>query len=328
MGWNAGMRGASAVTGVILQICQVAVVAGLSPLLTGFIAKTEALLQSRRGPSVIQPYRDLLKLSRKGMTVPQTANWPYFIGPVIAVAAYLTVPLLIPVLTAFPLPLATMGDVLGGAFILTLAAVAIAIAATDSGGVYPGLGSSRAMTFGALAEPTLVFVFFTIALLTSTDNPFVLNHSLQAAIGQEFRGSHLLVCAAFFMMLLLETGRIPIESASSTLEFGMIDDARTLEHSGPLFALMRWGGMLKQAILYVVFLNVLLLPWGVATTSSPAAVALALLFLSAKAAGLAIVIVIIESSFAKLRLFRITEFMGAGFILSVLAILVFYFGGD
>ncbi len=322
------MRGASAVTGVILQICQVAVVAGLSPLLTGFIAKTEALLQSRRGPSVIQPYRDLLKLSRKGMTVPQTANWPYFIGPVIAVAAYLTVPLLIPVLTAFPLPLATMGDVLGGAFILTLAAVAIAIAATDSGGVYPGLGSSRAMTFGALAEPTLVFVFFTIALLTSTDNPFVLNHSLQAAIGQEFRGSHLLVCAAFFMMLLLETGRIPIESASSTLEFGMIDDARTLEHSGPLFALMRWGGMLKQAILYVVFLNVLLLPWGVATTSSPAAVALALLFLSAKAAGLAIVIVIIESSFAKLRLFRITEFMGAGFILSVLAILVFYFGGD
>lgn len=313
---------------VILQVCQVGAVAGLSPLLTGFIAKTEALLQSRRGPSVIQPYRDLIKLARKGMTVPDTANWPYFIGPVAAVAAYLTVPLLIPVLTAFPLPLATMGDVLGGAFILALAAIALGIAATDSGGVYPGLGSSRAMTFGALAEPTLVFVFFTIALLTSTDNPYVLNHTLQAALGQEFRGSHLLACAAFFMMLLLETGRIPIESASSTLELGMIDDARALEHSGPLFALMRWGGMLKQAILYVVFLDVLLIPWGVATTPNLSAVALAVLFLCLKAAGLAIVIVVIESSFAKLRLFRITEFMGAGFILSVLAILVFYFGGD
>lgn len=313
---------------VILQVCQVGAVAGLSPLLTGFIAKTEALLQSRRGPSVIQPYRDLIKLARKGMTVPDTANWPYFIGPVAAVAAYLTVPLLIPVLTAFPLPLATMGDVLGGAFILALAAIALGIAATNSGGVYPGLGSSRAMTFGALAEPTLVFVFFTIALLTSTDNPYVLNHTLQAALGQEFRGSHLLACAAFFMMLLLETGRIPIESASSTLELGMIDDARALEHSGPLFALMRWGGMLKQAILYVVFLDVLLIPWGVATTPTLSAVALAVLFLCLKAAELAIVIVVIKSSFAKLRLFRITEFMGAGFILSVLAILVFYFGGD
>lgn len=314
--------------GVILQIGQVSTVALLGPLLTGFIAKLEALLQSRRGPSVLQPYRDLYKLARKGMTIPHTAHWAYFAGPVVAVAAYLTVPLLIPVLTAFPLPLATMGDVLGGAFLLTLAGIAVAIAATDSGAIYPGLGSSRAMTFGALAEPTLIFVFFTIALLTATDNPYVLNHSLQSALGQEFRASHLLAGAAFFMMLLLETGRIPIESASSTLELGMIDDARTLEHSGPLLALLRWGSMMKQAILYVVFLNVLLVPWGVATVAAPGPLLLALLLLCVKAAGLAVIIVVIETSFAKLRLFRITEFMGAGFILSILAILVFYFGGD
>lgn len=315
-------------TGAVLQVCQVATVALLSPLLSGFIAQVEAWLQSRRGPSVFQPYRDLVKLARKGMTVPETATWPYFVGPVIAVAAYLTVPLLIPVLTAFPLPLGAMGDVLGGAFLLTLAAVMIAVAATDSGALYPGLGSSRAMTFGALAEPTLIFVFFTIALLTGTDNPYVLNQSLQSSLGQEFRASHLLASAAFFMMLLLETGRIPIESASGTLEFGMIDDARTLEHSGPLFALLRWGSMLKQAILYVVFLNVLIVPWGVASQAAPLPILVALLLLMAKAAVLGLVIVVIESSFAKLRLFRITEFMGAGFILAVLAILVFYFGRD
>ncbi|MHB8718427.1 MAG: respiratory chain complex I subunit 1 family protein [Candidatus Dormibacteria bacterium] len=314
--------------GVAVQVLQVAVVAGLSPLLSGVIAKLEALLQSRRGPSPLQPYRDLAKLARKGMTIPETANWPFFAAPVMAVAAYLTVPLLIPVVTGFPLPLGTMGDVLGGAFLLTLAGVLVAVAASDSGALYPGLGSSRAMTFGALAEPTLIFVFFTIALLTGTDNPYVLNQSLQSALGQEFRASHLLACAAFFMMLLLETGRVPIESASSTLEFGMIDDARTLEHSGPLFALLRWGSMLKQAILYVVFLNVLLVPWGVASTFAPTGIVISLLLLMVKAGTLALVIVIIESTFAKLRLYRITEFMGAGLILSVLAVLVFYFGGD
>lgn len=312
---------------VLLQACQVLSVALLSPLLSGFIAKVEAWIQSRRGPSLVQPYRDLYKLVRKGMTVPETARWVYFAGPVVAVSGYLTVPLLIPVLTAFPLPLATMGDVLGGAFILTLSGVAVAAAGTDSGGVYPGLGSSRSMTFGALAEPTLIFVFFTIALLTQTDNPYVLNASLQHSATQVFRSSHLLAVAAFFLMLLLETGRIPIESGSGTMEFGMIDDARTLEHSGPLLALLKWGSAMKQFILYTVFLNVLILPWGVATSASPAAVLLSLLLLLLKMAALGLVIVAIESSFAKLRLFRITEFMAVGFILAVFAILAFYFGG-
>lgn len=311
----------------LLQVFQVGTVAFFSPLLAGFIAKIEAWVQSRRGPSFIQPYRDLVKLTRKGMTVPVTATFPYFVGPVLAVASYLTVPLLLPVLTGFPLPLATMGDVLGGAFLLSLAGVSIAVAATDSGALYPGLGSSRAMTFGALAEPTLIFVFFTIALLTQTDNPFVLNGALQHSWADEFRASHILATVAFFMMLLVETGRIPIESASSTLEFGMIDDARTLEHSGPLFALMRWGSMMKQFILYTIFLNVLLVPWGVATTTSALPVLLSLLLLLAKMAGLGLVMVIIESSFAKLRLFRITEFMGVGLIVAVIAILIFYFGG-
>ncbi|MGH7912867.1 MAG: respiratory chain complex I subunit 1 family protein [Candidatus Dormibacteraceae bacterium] len=312
---------------LLLQACQVLTVALLSPLLQGAIAKGEALLQSRRGPSVIQPYRDLVKLARKGMTIPETASWAYLLGPVVAVAAYLAVPLLLPVLTAFPLPLATAGDVLGGAFLLSLAAVSVATAAADSGAPYTGLGSSRTMTFAALAEPTLIFVFFTIALLTATDNPFVMNQAMQSSWGEEFRASHALATAAFFMMLLLETGRIPIESGSATLELGMIDEARTLEHSGPLFGLLRWGGMLKQLILYTIFLNVLIAPWGVATNGDVLTVLLALGSFLLKLAVLAVIVVGIESAFAKLRLFRITEFMGAGFILAVLAILVFYFGG-
>jgi formate hydrogenlyase subunit 4 len=125
-------------------------------------------------------------------------------------------------------------------------------------------------------------------------------------------------------MLLVDTGRVPIESQSSTLEFGMIDDARLFEHSGPAMALFKWASSMKQFLLYVVFLNVLVVPWGLAGERGAGGVLLALVVLLAKMLGLGLVIVVIESSVAKLRLFRIPDFMGAGFVLSVLAILVFY----
>ena len=125
-------------------------------------------------------------------------------------------------------------------------------------------------------------------------------------------------------MLLVDTGRVPIESQGSTLEFGMIDEARLFEHSGPALALFRWASTMKQFLLYVVFLNVLVVPWGLAADRRVGSVLLALLWLLVKMIGLGMVMVVIESSFAKLRLFRIPDFMGAGFVMSVLAILVFY----
>jgi formate hydrogenlyase subunit 4 len=125
-------------------------------------------------------------------------------------------------------------------------------------------------------------------------------------------------------MLLVDTGRVPIESQSSTLEFGMIDEARLFEHSGPAMALFKWAASMKQFLLYVVFLNVLVVPWGLADERSARGVLPAIVLLLLKMLGLGLVIVVIESSVAKLRLFRIPDFMGAGFVLSVLAILVFY----
>jgi formate hydrogenlyase subunit 4 len=307
-----------------IQACQVVSMLVFAPLIGGVIAKVEARIQFRTGPSPLQPYYDIAKFFRKESLRPHTAS-PFFeVAPVIAVAAYCSIALLIPILTSFPLPLGTAGDILGGALLFGLAGFVTALAGVDSGSVYAGIGSSRTQSVATLVEPTLIFVFFTVALVSGTDLPYALNATLQDSASQYFRPSHLLAAAAFFLMLLVDTGRVPIESQTSTLEFGMIDDARLFEHSGPAMALFKWASSMKQFLLYVVFLNVLVVPWGLADARGAGGVLVALLLLLAKMVGLGLVIVVIESSMAKLRLFRIPDFMGAGFVLSVLAILVFY----
>lgn len=311
----------------VLQLCQMLTLLVFAPLLSGVISRLEAIIQSRRGPSIFQPYYDIAKYFRKETLLPEHASWPFRAAPYVAFTAYLSVALLIPVLTNFPLPLGYMGDILGGAFLLALASFAVGLAALDTGSPYTGLGSSRATSFSTLIEPTLIFVFFTVVLISHTDNPYAMNATLRASTEQVFRPSHLLATAAFFLMMLADTGRIPVESSASTLEFGMIDEARLFEHSGPAMALLRWGSAMKQFLLYVIFINILLLPWGVAGSGAVGVVALALATLLLKMLAVALVVVGIESSFAKLRLFKITEFMAAGFILAVLAILDAYLGG-
>ena len=322
------MRGGSvALPPVALQFLQVAALLIFSPLINGVISRAEAILQARKGPSVLQPYYDIHKMLRKGRSVPEDASWVYFVAPYAAFASYMTIAMLIPVLTSFLLPLGYMGDILGGAFLFSLAAFFIALAGLDSGSPYSGLGASRAMMVAVLVEPTLIFVFFTVALISKTDLPYVMGESLRGSWTTVFSVSHFLSVAAFFLMILVDTGRIPIESSSSTLEFGMIDEARIFEHSGPEAALLKWGSAMKQFLLYVIFLNVLVVPWGLSADGKPLTVLLALVLLLAKMMVVAVVVVGIESSFAKLRLSKIPEFMGAGFILSVLAIVTFYLGG-
>jgi len=308
-----------------IQFFQVGTVLFLSPLVTGVIARLEAIVQMRRGPSVLQPYYDIAKLFRKETVLPEEAGPVFRAGPYVAFAGYATVPLLIPVLTTFPLPLGYMGDILGGGFILAMASFAVSLAAIDSGSPYAQLGSSRLRSFGALGEPTILFVIFTVALTTHTDLPYALVATLKSSTVEIFRPSHLLAAAAFFMVLLAETGRIPVESHGGTLEFGMIEEARTLEHSGPGFALLRWGSSMKQLVLLVIFANVLVLPWGLAKDGRLDHLIYAILFLLAKAIGVGIVIVAIESSFAKLRLYKIPEFTVASFLLAVLAVVTFVF---
>ena len=246
---------------VVLQICQVLAVLLLAPLLQGIILQFEERVQLAQGPGIFQPYRDLWKLFHKQIVVPETASWIYWIAPFVAFTAMLTVPILIPVLTDFPLPLSDMGDILGGGLILTLGSFMIVLAGLDTGSAYGGIGSSRAVMVAILAEPTLILVFVGITLLAKAMLPFVVNHLLVGSPALYLGPAHLFLIAAFFTLLIVETDRLPIHS-STHIEVYMIEEARILEYSGPLLAILRWASMMKQFILYTIFCNVLLIPWG------------------------------------------------------------------
>lgn len=310
-----------------VQALQVLTVLLGAPGVNGVIARIETRLQGRRGTRVLQPYYDIGKLFRKEALAPVGASWVFLAAPLAALTCYLTVPLLIPVLTTFPLPLATMGDILGGGFILALASFLVAIAAAGTGSPYAQIGASRAKTFAAITEPVVLFVVFTVALVTGTDLPYALAKTVVGSADQIVRPAHVLASVALFMVILYETGRIPVETHTGTNEFGMIEEARSFEHSGPYLALLRWGSTMKQLILFVILINVFIAPWGLASDATLLAVVLAILALLGKSVVLGGVIAVIDNSFAKLRLFKITEFVSAAFMLAVLAVFTLYLGG-
>jgi len=311
---------------VLIQTLQVLTIVVFAPLVSGFIAHVEARIQGRRGPRILQVYYDISKLFSKETLVPEDASWVFVAGPVVAFGCYMLVPLLIPVLTAYPLPLGYMGDILGGGFILALGSFAVSLAGTETNAPYAQLGTSRAMTFGALIEPTILFVTFTVAVLTGTDLPYFEAAAARASAASALRPAHLLAVLAFFLVVLNDTGRIPVESPSSTIELGMIDEGRTLEHSGPPFALLRWGSAMKQLVLYVILINVFAAPWGLAGTRDAGAVLVAIPIFIGKAMAVGALFAVIDASFSKLRLFKLTEFTAAAFLAAVLAVLVSILG--
>ncbi|MGA7453091.1 MAG: NADH-quinone oxidoreductase subunit H [Rhodoplanes sp.] len=305
---------------IILQACQVLTVLAFAPLLQGVIVQFEERVQQAQGPGIFQPYRDLWKLFHKQIVVPQTASWIYWIAPFVAFAAMLTVPILIPVLTDFPLPLSDMGDILGGGLILTLGSFMIVLAGLDSGSAYGGIGSSRAVMLGILAEPTLILVFVGITLLAKAMLPFVVNHLLVANPSVYWSPAHLFLIAAFFVLLLVETDRVPIHS-STHIEIYMIEEARILEYSGPLLALLKWASMMKQFILYTIFSNVLLLPWGLSQKGEALGIVGSIAALAAKFLVVAIAVVFTETAQSRLRFYRYQELLAASFVFAVLAII-------
>ena len=310
-------------TGV--QALQVLTILLGGPLVSGVISHVEARLQGRRGPRILQPYYDIIKLFGKETLVTDQSSWVFLAAPVVAFSCYLTVPLLIPVLTTYPLPLGYMGDILGGGFVLALAGFSVALAGAESGAPYAQMGSSRAMTFGALIEPTILFVVFAVGLITSTDLPYALAATVRSS-PQILRPGHVLAAVAFFLVVLVDTGRIPVETHSGTLEFGMIDEARTLEHSGPALALLKWGSTMKQLILYTILIDVFVAPFGLSSNGAPLSVVGAIAALLGKAMVVGAVFAAIDNLFSKLRLFKIAEFLMAAFGIALLAVIVFYVG--
>jgi formate hydrogenlyase subunit 4 len=305
---------------ILLQIGQVAAVLALAPLLQGIILQLEERVQRAQGPGIFQPYRDLRKLFQKQIVVPDTASWFFWVVPIVSFVTVLTVPILIPVLTNYPLPLSNMGDLLGGGLILTLGSFMITLAGTESGSAYGGLGASRTVMIGILAEPTLILVFVGITLLARSMLPFVVNHLLVGNWAVYFSPAHVFIVAAFFVLLLVETDRLPIHS-STHIEVYMIEEARILEYSGPLLALIKWASMMKQFILYTIFCNVLILPWALSLHGSAIGALGAAAGLLIKFTLVGCAVVVVETVQSRLRFYRYQEPLAASFLLAILSII-------
>jgi formate hydrogenlyase subunit 4 len=306
---------------ILFNLLQVAVVLFFAPLVSGVLSRLKEIVQSKRGPSIFQPYLDLWKLFHKDEVVSEQASWIFRVTPYVVFVAPIFVTTLIPVLTSYPLFFAFMGDMLGGGFVLALGGFFAALAAVDTANPYGPMGASRTRMVGFLAEPVFMIVFFTVSFVAGSTIPYIVQKHWITPLANFFAPSHILLVIAFIMLILAEAGRIPVDNPTGHFELAMIDESKSLEYSGVGMALIKWGGQMKFFVLICILLNVLATPWGLAGGRSAAEVLLAIPLLLLKTLLFLLVMVEIESSLAKLRLFRVSEFLGAAFATSVVAMI-------
>jgi formate hydrogenlyase subunit 4 len=309
------------------NLLQVLFVLAFAPLYAGVLTRLKEMVQSKRGPSVVQPYRDIWKLFHKNQIVSDQTTWIFRVTPYLVFVMPIFVTILIPVLTDYPLAFAFMGDMLAGGFFLGLAGFFAALAAVDTGNPYGPMGASRTRMVGFLAEPVFMIVFFTVSFVSQSTIPYIVQQKWVANAAAFFSPAHVLLLIAFLMLILAEGGRIPVDNPSGHFDLAMIDESKGLEFSGRGAALMKWGGAMKFLVLTCIFLNVLVAPLGLAHGHALVNVLTAIPQILFKILLFSLVLVVIETSLAKLRLFRISEFLGAAFIISVAAMVTSIFPG-
>ena len=291
----------------------------LAPLLSGCIRNWKAKLQNRRGARIWQPYSDLIKFFRKDMVISEHASWIFSYAPYVVFITALVAGLLVPMITV-QAPMSLFGDVLALVGLLALGRFFLALGGLDPGSAFGGMGSSREMTIAAIAEPAMMLAIFTVAISAgSTD----ISHIVQVAQSPAWKvlnPTHVMAFAALFIVLLAETGRIPVDNPSTHLELTMIHEAMLLEYSGRYLALMEWGASIKQLVLMTLLVNIFF-PIGMATDTTPAALGIGALVYACKLILIAAAVVVVETTNAKLRLFRVPDLLGAAFVLGALALL-------
>ena len=303
---------------VVLALIQVVVVAGGAPLLVGALRTMKARLVGRRGPRLLQPYADLAKLLRKDAVVSTTTSWIFRVTPYILMATMLVAALIVPVLLARPI-LDFAGLVLL-MYLFVLGTFFLALAGLDAGSAFGGMGASREVAVAALAEPTIMVAILALALRAETTNlggiveRFARDPLLAANPG------HLLAFAALFIVMIAETGRLPVDNPATHLELTMIHEAMVLEYSGHYLALVEWAAAMKL-FLFLALLANLFFPWGMPATVSVLGIAVGLVVVIAKLALLTSGLALIETVVAKLRLFRVPELLAGSFALAVFSVL-------
>ncbi len=293
-----------------------------APLLRGFVKKTKAMFQLRQGPPLWQPYADIAKLLRKEPLRPSAASWVFLAGPRVYFASALAATALVPALVTSA-PLEQAGGILLLVGLLALGRFALATAALDTGSPFGGMGASREMTVGALAEPALMLALFTAGLSAGSLNIGEIARQ-GAERGVALHPSALLAAAALFVVLLAEAGRIPVDNPATHLELTMIHEAMVLEYAGADLALVEWASAVKELLMMTLLVD-LFLPLGMAQAPGLGPLAMAALALTAKLTGAALVVAFVESTNAKLRFFRVPELMAVSLGLGFLALAMRFF---
>ena len=306
----------------LLELLQFALLVALAPLLTGLVRKLKARLNARIGPSLLQPYRDLLRLLRKEVVLAPNASWLFRTIPYVVFAAIWLAAAIVPTF-ATGLALSRTADLIALVALLASARFALALAGMDVGTSFGGIGASREMMIASLAEPAMLMVTFTVALLVrSTSLPHIADYLLTHNVG--IRISLLLGLVSLLIVALAENARIPVDNPATHLELTMVHEAMVLEYSGRHLALIEAASMVKL-LLYISLIAAVFFPWGMARDLGDArAVALGLLSYGVKLALGGGVLALFETSIAKMRVFRLAEFLGGAFLLGLLAALFLY----
>jgi formate hydrogenlyase subunit 4 len=305
-----------------VQGAQMLLVLLLAPLLTGFVRKVKARLLRRKGPSVIQPYRDLVRLMRKDVVLADNASWLFRVIPYVIFAGTWIAAALIPTFKT-GLLFSWSADLIVIIALLGSARFFLALAGLDVGTSFGGIGSSREVMIASLAEPAMLMIVFTLALIAgSTQLSTMAEYMISPEVG--LRVSLGLALIALIMVAIAENARIPIDNPTTHLELTMVHEAMILEYSGRHLALIDLASWLKL-LLYVSLIACLFAPWGLASHSAqPPALALGVVAYLIKLVVCGFLLALFETSIAKMRVFRVPEFLGAALMLGLLATLLLF----
>ncbi len=305
---------------LLFQGAQMLLVLALAPLLTGFVRKVKARLLRRRGPPLIQPYRDLARLLRKDVVLAHNASWLFRTVPYLVFAATWVAASLVPSFRT-GLLFSWTADLIALIALLGSARFFLALAAMDAGTGFGGIGASREMMIASLAEPAMMMVVFAIALIAgSTQLSTMAAFMNSPEVG--LRVSLGLGLLALIIVAIAENARIPVDNPATHLELTMVHEAMVLEYSGRHLALIELASFLKL-LLYMSLIACLFAPWGIgAASADPTEVAIGVASYIAKLAASGFLLAVFETVIAKMRVFRVPQFLGAALMLALLATLL------
>jgi formate hydrogenlyase subunit 4 len=307
---------------LVTQAAQMALVLLFAPLLTGFVRLVKARLLRRRGPSVLQPYRDLLRLTRKEVVLADDASWLFRAAPYLIFACTWVAAALVPTF-ATGLLFSWTADLIAVIALLGSARFLLALAGMDVGTSFGGIGSSRETMIATLAEPAMLLIAFTVALVAgSTQLSTVASFMSSPEVG--LRVSLGMAMIGLVMVAIAENARIPVDNPATHLELTMVHEAMILEYSGRHLAMIEFASSLKL-LLYVSLIACLFAPWGLARADAGlAAQALGAAIWLAKLTFAGLLLALFETAIAKMRVFRVPEFLGAALMLGLLATLLMF----